>query len=337
MSDQEIAVQATQVAQVPQTMRSVQEVVDQMAALEDLMRKCLKKGDLTKGNEGDYYTLPGGKKPCLSKAGAQKVAMMFRLSASYEIEDLSTATESRYRVRCQLARPDGTFMGEAWGESSSAESKAHWRKALDDEEYEDANVDEKRTVKRKTFKGEVYEVKQIMVNRADSTVRGLPVAQKRAYVQAVLAASGASCLFTSDLESVPKYDNGKPEHEPIRRSQPKPPEGVDVPPQKPDIGNGTGESREAIKETFRKDFVGTVQDIVERKGVKNDKPWICWFVSIDGQEYVIFSESIAALAQKGVTIRFTWKPGTKPNTRQIVTAEPVTTEPPPECEEGPPE
>jgi len=292
--------------------RSVAEVVEQMKALEDLMSKCLKKGNLDRKagpvNEGDYYTLPGSSKPCLSKAGAQKVAMMFRFAPEYEIYDLSTATESRYRVRCRLTRPDGTFVGEAWGESSSAESKQQWRKALDDAEFEEANADEKRVVKRKTFEGKVYEVKQIIMNRADSTVRGLPVAQKRAYVQAVLAASGASCLFTSDLESVVKPDDGKEEHEPIKQPQAK------------------KEAPSPSVQTTNADHpdIGTVTDIRERKGTSKDPNQVYWFVVIDGHDHATFDADIAAVCQKGITVRYTWKAGKKEGSRNLMTAVPVS-------------
>jgi len=270
-------------------MQSVAEVEQQMKALEELMARCLKKGNLKDGNEGDYYTLPGGKKPCLSKAGAQKVAVMFRFAASYPIiEDLSTANESRYRVLCRLNRPDGLFVGEQWGEASSAESKNKWRKALDDEEYDDAHEDEKRTVKRKNFAGDIYEVRQIMVNRADSTTNVLPKAQKRAYVQAVLAASGASCLFTSGLESddpdLPD-GNGKQPREPI---------------QQPRAKAAPSASADAL----------TVQGVIE---ARSEKPTtnnsIRYSFKIADGWYVTFDEKIAAPCVKGAVVTITYKVG----------------------------
>ena len=290
------------------TRLNVSEVKAQMDALEELMRICLKKGDLGKGNEGDYYILPGGKKPCLSKAGAQKVATMFRFAASYPIiEDLSTANESRYRVLCRLNRPDGLFVGEQWGEASSAESKNRWRKALDDDEFADAHEDEKRIIKRKNQNGDVYEVKQIMVNRADSTTNVLPKAQKRAYVQVVLAASGASCLFTSGLESDdPDHDhddgNGKKPHEPIRAPQAK---------KAPADG---GDDIKAIQ--------AVVTRVAEKPTAKGGTRFgVCL---MDGW-YNTFDEKIAAVCAKGAAVTVHYKVGQYGN--DIVSAEIYTEQP----------
>jgi len=284
-------------------MLSVAEVKAQMDALEELMRICLKKGDLAKGNEGDYYTLPGGKKPCLSKAGAQKVATMFRFAASYPIiEDLSTANESRYRVLCRLTRPDGLFVGEQWGEASSAESKNRWRKALDDEEFDSSHEDEKRIVKRKNQNGDVYEVKQIMVNRADSTTNVLPKAQKRAYVQVVLAASGASCLFTSGLEPDDPDSagdgNGKEPHKPIQKPQAK------------------KESAPASDSSDIKTIQGVVTRVAEKPTAKGGTRF---GVCILDAWYNTFDDKIAAVCAKGVIITLVYKVGQYGN--DIVSAE----------------
>ncbi len=101
------------------------------------------------------------------------------------------------------------------------------------------------------------------------------------------------------------------EHAPIRQPQEKKPEAPQTPTQSAPAANGES-------------LVGTVQAIRERKGTKKDPNQLYWFITIDSKDYATFDADIAALCQQDVTVRYTWKPGSKEGSRQLVSAEPVS-------------
>jgi hypothetical protein len=281
----------------------VAEVKTRMAALAELMRDVLKPGI-----DADYAVIPGTHKPSLLLPGAQKIAVMFKFSPTYTPDDLSTATEARYRVKCTLTGPDGSFLGDATAEWSSAETNNEWRKVNSDDEYDDAPDDMRRVVNKKVKGGQgTYKQKQIRVSRADAAIKGMAMAEKRAFIRAVRAASGASAIFTVHAEEVPAgMAEGNEERPPITQPQAK--KSAETTPHE-----AAGEA-----------LVGTVQAINERRGNTNGRDWVAWFVTIGGVDYGTFSDSIASVCQQDQTVRYTWKPGKKANSRELVTAEPVS-------------
>lgn len=83
----------------------------------------------------DYGLIPGSKKKCLLKPGAEKLCSIFGLAPSYVkeviVEDWTGKDHDgeplfSYEYRCQLYR-GGRFMGEAIGSCNSWESKYRWR------------------------------------------------------------------------------------------------------------------------------------------------------------------------------------------------------------------
>lgn len=83
----------------------------------------------------DYGLIPGSKKKCLLKPGAEKLCSIFGLAPSYVkeviVEDWTGADHESeplfsYEYRCQLYR-GGRFMGEAIGSCNSWESKYRYR------------------------------------------------------------------------------------------------------------------------------------------------------------------------------------------------------------------
>jgi hypothetical protein len=198
------------------SIESVRKLEDRLKALQYLLKKVLVEGE-------DYGIIPGTNKNTLYRSGAEKIACVFEFRPSFEYKDLSTSGECHYIVTCTLRGPDGSFVGDAHGEWSSAESNNAWRKANSEEEFEDAPEDERRIVHKKAKGGGTYEVQQIIVSRADAAIKGMAMAEKRAFVRAVRTASCASSIFTSEIEDLPPgmAGNGKPERAPIQRPQAK--------------------------------------------------------------------------------------------------------------------
>lgn len=288
--------------QVRTSSEMVTEVKTRMAALHELMRDVL-----VEGIDADYAVIPGTHKRTLLLPGAQKIAAMFRFVPSYSLVDMSTANESRYRVTCTLSGPDGQVLGDATAEWSSAETNNQWRKSNSDEEYDDTPEDERRIVNKKASGGGTYKQKQIRVSRADSAIKGVAMAEKRAFIRVVRTASAASAIFTVHAEDLPEgmvSGESRQERAPVQRPQAK-------------------QSAPTTEQTVE-ELIGTVTGIKERKGTVKDPNKVYWFINIDGQDYGCFDSDIAAFCQPGTTIMYTWKSGTKEGARNLVTAAPCS-------------
>lgn len=195
---------------------SVDAVVRQREKIKEIMNRVMQSGV-------DYGTIPGCPKPSLYKPGAEKLCSTFMLAFSPIVEDLSTATEKRYRVTGRLThQATGIFMGENVGEASTAEEKYAWRKAICEEEFNAAEPECRRIKYGKDKNGSVYTIQQVRTNPADLANTVLKMAAKRAHVAVTLVTLGASDFFTQDIEDMPaEYLNqGKAEAKP-KPSMPK--------------------------------------------------------------------------------------------------------------------
>lgn len=192
--------------------------------IQQVMQKVMHKGT-------HFDTVPGcGPKPTLLKPGAEKLCSTFLLAPDPIIEDLSTPDERRYRIKCRLIHaPSGTFMGSGIGECSSNEEKYKWRKSVNPKEYEATSEDRRRI--KYTYS---EEVKQIRVNIADIANTVLKMAKKRALVDGVLTVTGASDMFTQDIEDM--------------EFEPKTAAPVSTPPQRRSAQEPTADELKAISE-----------------------------------------------------------------------------------------
>ena len=181
---------------------SVSQHVEQRNRMVEVMNKVMKENV-------HFGTIPGTNKPSLYKPGAERLLMTFALSAGKEeewpVQDLSTDTERRYRFMVPIYhRTSGAYIGFGVGECSSAEEKYAWRKAICPEEF-DATDDFDRRVKWAKGKGgSVYSTPQVRTNPADIANTVLKMAKKRALIDAVLTTTGASEVFTQDVEDMPR-------------------------------------------------------------------------------------------------------------------------------------
>ena len=126
----------------------------------------------------DFGVVPKTKKPSLFKSGAEKIIMAYQLMCRYTIESKIETVDAKgngffmYMVKCSLYKgftlADGTYTeveyANGYGSSNTSESRNGYNSAF---------------------------------NSANATLK---MAQKRAMVQAALAVSGLSAMFTMDME-----------------------------------------------------------------------------------------------------------------------------------------
>jgi len=173
--------------------RTSRDMLQQAAIISDVLKQVMQSGT-------HYMILPGGKEPTLLKPGAEKILATFRIVCDPEVEDLSTADCVRYRVRARGTAPDGTLIGVGVGECSSDEEKYRWRRAVCDEEFDEAATERKRIKYHKRGGA----VKQVRTEPADIANTVLKMAKKRAQVELCLTSTAASDCFTQDLDDMPQ-------------------------------------------------------------------------------------------------------------------------------------
>ena len=102
--------------------QTVDEVMEQIQKIKSLMASAMKEGE-------HYGTIPGTKKPTLYKAGAEKLALMFRLAPTFEILQTDLPRNHReYRIVCSITNINsGSFLGSGVGCCTTMESKYRYR------------------------------------------------------------------------------------------------------------------------------------------------------------------------------------------------------------------
>lgn len=182
------------VYEIPKTV-SIAEIKSQVSLLQDVLKLIMQDGT-------HYGKIPGaGDKPTLLKAGAEKIATVFRLAPDPEVEDLSFNDVIRYRVKCKLVNKlTGVTEGSGVGEGSTEEEKYKWRSVVSEAEW-NATPDTHRRLKY--YRGGT-QIKQVRTNPFDLANTVLKMAKKRALVDAVLTVTAASDIFTQDVEDMPE-------------------------------------------------------------------------------------------------------------------------------------
>ena len=179
---------------------SAMEVRAQVNLIQEVMGSVMKEGT-------HFGKIPGaGDKPTLFKAGAEKLASTFRLAVEPIVEELSHGDEFRVRVIARITEM-GTerFLGSGVGEASSNESKYMWRAVVCDEEWDQTPEMLRRLKWNKGYQNKpAWSQKQVRMNVADVANTVLKMAKKRAMVDGILTVTGASDIFTQDIEELPK-------------------------------------------------------------------------------------------------------------------------------------
>ena len=197
---------------------AVADIISHVATVQEVMRAVMKP-------DVHYGKIPGTDKPTLYKAGAEVLCMVFRIAASYQVEDLSTPDTVRYRVTCTGTHQiTGTVLGTGMGEASSGEEKYKWRKAWDDEF--DATPENLRRIKMGKYK-----TKQVRTDPADLANTILKMANKRAKIAMTINVTACGDMFGQDLEDM---DAALREHLTRREGDDRQPDQPQAPPIWPD-------------------------------------------------------------------------------------------------------
>ena len=203
---------------------TIEELTEHVGIIQKVLEKVMIKDE-------HYGVIPGcGKKPSLLKAGAEKIAMTFRLDPEYEIEPEDLPNGHRgYETKCIIYSIEtGKRLGSGVGYCSTMESKYRFRtgeKELTDVQVPRAYWDTRdsdptgamkvlqeaagESCKLSTGKGEDGRwyigkagEKVEHDNPADYFNTAKKMSKKRAYVDAVLTVTAASDIFTQDVEDM---------------------------------------------------------------------------------------------------------------------------------------
>jgi hypothetical protein len=200
---------ATELAVVQQPVReglTIEQLKYRQQQIHKLLTEVLKEGI-----DDDYAEIPGTKKKSLLKPGAEKICNLFQFVPTIsKVEEFREGDDVTFRVTVALSTASGNLLGEGIGQASTKETKFAWRKAVCEEEWEDAEPSERR---RKWFVdkyngGAADIILQVRENPADKENNMLKIGKKRALIDAVLTVTGSSNLFTQDREDDTEGGNG---------------------------------------------------------------------------------------------------------------------------------
>lgn len=184
---------------------SAAQIKQQVNLIQQVMEAVM-EGPTEKNKTGVHFgVIPGCKLPSLYKAGAEKLAMTFRLGAEYE--ELSGSSESDtficYKINCKLFYiPTGNIVGNGRGVCNSKEKKYRTRMVYANK----ATAEEKAIGKEEERQGDNGKYKVFIVPQDPWDVQNTiyKMACKRAMVAAIINATGASDIFSQDIEDLPE-------------------------------------------------------------------------------------------------------------------------------------
>lgn len=224
---------------------TISDVKFRMDAVNQLMAEVMKRGP-----QGDYGVIPGtGDKPTLLKPGAEKLCTLFRLAPTYKINVTTMERGHReYNIVCTLTHINtGKVWGQGAASASTMESKYRWRQSARKcpQCGKEAIIKGKAEYgggwlcfKKKDGCGAKFAENDAAITSqvagkienedvADTYNTVLKMATKRALVAAVLITTGASALFTQDIEEQNADDHHEEQPQqipppPRKRQQPQP-------------------------------------------------------------------------------------------------------------------
>lgn len=169
---------------MPVSKQDLDALAEKRKVLKEFVGKQLKKGN---DSDGDYSVIEGTKKPSLLKPGAEKLCQLFGLKTEMEKTEQILDHNGNFAMltyRCTVIHiRTGEQIAQCEASCNSKEKKyatrSRWIKAK-------GKADEK--VVEET---PIYDVLNTLMK----------MAQKRAFVGAVIMATGASDFFTQDIET----------------------------------------------------------------------------------------------------------------------------------------
>ncbi len=182
----------------PAELQGFESVKQGVQELDKFYKQLMQKGT-------DFDTIPGTPKPTLLKSGAELLRLRFGFHPQFKISKGLTDIERgfiEYDIVCSLYK-DGEIIAEGVGNANSLESKWRYR-WVDEKDISKGTDKESLTVKWiKTKTGGSYpKYRMDNENPQDQANTILKIAKKRAFVDAILTATGASRIFTQDIEDM---------------------------------------------------------------------------------------------------------------------------------------
>lgn len=248
---QAIVIHESQLARVERL--EVADVVKHSKLIRQVMENVMQEGM-------HYGTIPGTKKPTLYQPGAQVLALTFQLHPKFVITKTDLGNGHReIEVITTLTNNGAQFIGEGVGSCSTMESKYRYRSGAD---YEDTGQPVPKTYwALKNDRDRANALRQIMEEAGNFAVRNvskvpgqkewhivkfsdsqttvenpniadtwntvLKMGKKRSYVDAILNSTGASDVFTQDLDDLEENldalqaATGKDYHPPVNEEPTK--------------------------------------------------------------------------------------------------------------------
>jgi hypothetical protein len=169
-------------------------------AFQEFRAKVLRQGT-------DYSVIPGTDKPTLLKPGAEKLATAFALAVDFVLQNKVEDWDKgffHYEYQCRLThRPTGTLVATCSGSANTKESRYRWRTIPSWKASEADKARAVRTEQRRKKDGGYFTIYVVENDDPYTLVNTVSkMAQKRAFVGAVLLATNASDSFTQDLEDI---------------------------------------------------------------------------------------------------------------------------------------
>lgn len=227
--------------QLSQTFLTPDAVAAQLSRIQELMKRVMIKGV-------DYGTIPGcGDKPTLLKPGAEKICLMLNLATQVKCRRILMEKGHReYEVTCTLTHRSGGLIGEGVGVCSTMESKYRYRGSgrKCPKCGKDAIIKGKAEygggficfAKKGGCGAKFADSDKSVSEQSDAKIENPDIAdtfntvkkmsKKRAFIDAVLTSTGASVMFTQDIEDL----HGDPEA-PEPQREPERPRQNDTPPK----------------------------------------------------------------------------------------------------------
>ena len=216
---------------------AIDDLIERVNLIKELMKRCMVEGQ-------HLGTIPGTRKPSLWKPGAELICVLFQLGTRYPKGSMLIERENghfRFTLTCELFQiATARVVGEGVGGASTMEYRFRIQ-------TEDRYTDHGQPIKAKYTPYDFY-----------NTV--LKIARKRAMIDAVLTASGASEIFTQDVEDNPELYREQEDQPPARRTLPKPPPGSPRAKARTEAQAGSGGERlvtGVVKRAWQNDYQGT--------------------------------------------------------------------------------
>lgn len=182
----------------------------------------------------DIYTLPGMKKPSLGKPGAEKMAAIFGLTAKFEVDKETmevmgaTINDKKYIAYVCNLSAKGRVAGQGRG-ATFLELQRNSYRMIFKEEWEGLTKEQLLTCQgplqgKSKSTGAPYtywRIPEAPVFDPLALNKAIKMAQKSAFVDAVIRTTGMSDLFTQDLEDGAVEVQPEPEQKQEQKPLPK--------------------------------------------------------------------------------------------------------------------